>query len=435
MVVQTEDSTKEAGTQIFMPNSDDAIMASLAPPDFVPLQMPDFGPLPDYIEPKDEDEVDPEWIKFGAEHDLDPEYLRFLVNNDIPPDDWLRIPFGDGHDLPAHMLDIVPKDGEDWPDLPPQGWPDDAPWPPPKPKKHRPKIGVRMWPTGSADKGAEHDKDGDLPVNMIEFALENDLDPTLIQDMIKGNMTPEDYLRLLFPEGELPVHLLPPPGGDWQKERPEELPAHCPWPPPKPNSGDEVPIEWLQLAFNNGDDLDPEFLKMAMRGELDPEDWLRFVDVDLDPNWLNMTERPENYPADAPWPPPKRKVAKRDAKKGSKGGKGANDDIDVEPEWLQLAFDPDKDLSPEMLNNARHGNLDAFEWLNLLDTDINPEWVNLPDEDGNWPKERPIDYPSDAPWPPPRVRPTAAGGRRPSAAGGPKGKSGNQDDDIPPSWL
>ncbi|KAJ9444596.1 hypothetical protein DIPPA_33377 [Diplonema papillatum] len=356
------------------------------PPIDWPKNLPWPPPKPKDI-PKD---LPAEWLRIGFKNGASPDIInKIKAGEPLPPAEWLRLIYGD--DIPAEMLSIMPPPGGDWPKERPPGYPEDAPWPPPKPKGY----------------------EDELPVDWLRLALEqDDLDPEWFNLAKKGELDPAEWLRIAFGEGEIPAELLniiPAPGRDWPKERPDCVPDNIPWPPPKPKAvglykpqrqksegvEKDLDVEWLRLAFNHN--LPPDMMNRAMQGEMDPADWLRLA-LDGDeppPHWLDLDakgrypeQRPHDYPANLPWPPPKPQ-------------KKEHDPDDIPAEWLNVLFDKGRNVPQDIKQKALDGDLDPAEWLKLAcGDDPDPLWLSL-DENGEFPAERPANYPDNLPWPPP----------------------------------
>ena len=358
------------------------------PPKLWPKRLP-------YPPPKGKDLPDDlpvDWLKFGLDKKVDDDKLIHIRDLDLQPVDWLKLAYDDD-DLSPEILGFAPEPGKPWPEKPPPGYPSDAPWPPPR--------------------TFLDDDDDDVDVKWLKLAFDDDeLTPEMLKAAVDGDLDPAEWLRIARggdPNAEW-LNMIPEPGKLWAKRPPKDYPKEMPWPPPKvptnptrrPVEGGEIPPEWLEIALNDGEDT----LDRALRGELDPFDWLKLArGADPDPEWLTLGEDgefpskpPANYPAGLPWPPPKRKK-----------------ENDVSAEWLAFAMEH-PDLDDAGKQRALDGDLDTVEWLNLAaGGDPDPDWLKL-DSDGEYKKERPKNYPANAPWPPPKPK---------SAPGA----------DVPEAWL
>eukprot|EP01061_Rhynchopus_euleeides_P008626 TRINITY_DN1776_c0_g2_i3.p1 TRINITY_DN1776_c0_g2~~TRINITY_DN1776_c0_g2_i3.p1 ORF type:complete len:4059 (+),score=1446.71 TRINITY_DN1776_c0_g2_i3:103-12279(+) len=424
----------------------------LKPPETWPENLPWPPPRPGK---KKSGDIDPEWLKILVNgDDLDPEFLKKAINNDLLPAEWLKIGFGDD-ELPADLLDLCPPPGGLWPTEPPLNWPAGAPWPPPRPKKGQPDDLSPEWmkilfdpknddamrkvietedePVDWLNIAAGDDPDAawlnlpggnlpgnppklwpkklgypppkgkalpkDLPIDWLQFGVEKKLPDDQLIRIRDLDLEPCDWLKLAYDDDNLPVNLMdftPEPGQPWPSQPPPGYPATAPWPPPRPKGtgdGDDIPVEYLKLAFADGD-LPPEMLQAAIDGDIDPAEWLRLAKGGDPPaEWINIIPEPgkewpkrppKDFPAGLPWPPPR---VPKDAKRR-----------DLDPEWLRIA----EAAGPETLDRALRGEIDPAEWLRLArGAEPEPAWLTL-GPDGEFPTKPPVHYPANLPWPPPK---------------------------------
>eukprot|EP01060_Flectonema_neradi_P033744 TRINITY_DN5744_c0_g1_i1.p1 TRINITY_DN5744_c0_g1~~TRINITY_DN5744_c0_g1_i1.p1 ORF type:complete len:5506 (+),score=1153.77 TRINITY_DN5744_c0_g1_i1:113-16630(+) len=379
---------EEKGTQIGISvgPGDDVTSFMLQVPDIPLMAPPAFGNLPGDFDPE---QWPVEWLGLAFPDGKPAEWLKGALSGDMAPAEWLKIAFNKpDEELPAEWLAVIPPPDELWPEEPPIDWPQNIPWPPPRP--HAPKEKdidpewLRLLVSGD-----------DLDPEYLRLGLGNDLPAAeWLRIAAKNKDIPPDWLQLKIPE----------PGETWQEEPPANWPlAVAPWPPPQPKKKkkEKLPVEWLRLMTDDNEKAKNVQKKLADNEDLLPADLLRLAcdDDDLPIDWQHRlpTKKGGNYalqgPKDFPtdkyqWPPPK------------------PSDIpnDLPIDWLKVAFDnkmPDRDIK-----NIVDDDMEPADWLRIArGDDPPPHWLGIvPPPGGNWPEKAPHDYPPNAPWPPPKPK-------------------------------
>ena len=341
-----------------------------------PVDLPAIIPWPPPKAKKskeriEQDELKAEWITFAEDKGLKPEQLKNLDN--LPPTEWLRIAT-DGDDIPPEWLNV---DGPR-----PANYPANAPWPVPKTKE-------------------KFEQEEELKATWLKVAFDNNCDLETTKKVMNNTLPPADYLKIALNGEEIPPDWLQfTASGIFPPMPPKGYPKNAPWPPPQrvqQTAEEELKIEWLQLALNHpkataedkkraseGDLLPAEWIKIALGGEEPPVEWLK---LDDNGNWPK--QRPVGYPATAPWPPPKMSKKKQE------------EELNIE--WLKLAMG--RNLDAATIRRLMGEGLLPAELLRIaMDGEPHPaEWLSI-GPDGEFPKKRPVGYPEDFPWPPPRAK-------------------------------